>query len=817
MFQDVSLTYRELDERSNRLARLLIERGAGPESIVALGMARSVESVLSVWAVAKAGAAFVPVDPNYPAERIEHMLTDSGAALGLTVGERRNRLPDAVPWLVLDAPDLQAELERYSPAQVTDEDRRAPLLLTHPAYLIYTSGSTGVPKGVVLSHRGLASLAAEERDRFAVTPASRTLHFSSPSFDASVLELLMAFGSGATMVVAPPSVYGGAELAELLGRRRVTHAFVTPAALASVDPVGLDDIECLITGGDTCPPELVQQWAPGHRMFNAYGPTETTIVSSISHRMTPGEQVTIGRPPLGCGEVVLDGRLHPVPAGVPGELYVTGTGLARGYHRRPVPTADRFVASPFGGPGTRMYRTGDLARWTRSEDGHGYTLEYLGRSDFQVKIRGFRIELGEIDATLTTHPDVSFAATVGHPGPFGDTVLVSYVHPTNDAAIAAAELTAHLAARLPGHMVPSSIVLLDEIPMTPAGKFDRKALPAPDFVTSTAEFLAPETHSEEAVAGVFATVLSVERISTRDSFFDLGGNSLIATRVVARINAVLDSDIGVLDLFEAPTVETLAARIDLIGRRDSDRPVLVAGERPDRVPVSLAQQRMWFINRFDPSSAAYNIPIAVRLAGELDPDALARALADVVERHESLRTVFPDSPDGPFQLIRPAAEVVPDLTPVPVSEGGLRDMVTGLASTGFDVTTEFPVRTELLRLGPTEHVLVLVVHHIAADGYSMAPLARDVMTAYNSRRLGSEPDWAPLEVQYADYSLWQRELLGDEHDPDSLISRQFEYWTRALSGAPDVLELPTDRPRPLNSRSGVRSRSSRSPPSCTTS
>ncbi|ELB94268.1 non-ribosomal peptide synthetase, partial [Rhodococcus wratislaviensis IFP 2016] len=405
---------------------------------------------------------------------------------------------------------------------------------------------------------------------FGATPQSRTLHFSTPSFDGSVFEYLQAFGAGATMVIAPPTVFGGDELARLLADRGVTHAFITTAALASLDPAGLAQLTDLVFGGEACPPELVARWAPGRRLYNAYGPTETTIMSNISEPMVPGHPITIGGPIRGVTELVLDSRLQPVPVGVPGELYLAGAGLARGYHRRPALTAERFVADPVR-PGERMYRTGDIVRWTAD-----HSIEYVGRTDFQVKVRGFRIELGEIDSTLMSEPDVGFAATLAHRGPAGDALLVSYVVPTSGRSLDTAVLTRHLADRLPSHMVPTSITVLDHIPLTAVGKLDRTALPEPDLLSGTGHDRVPIGPIEETVAGVFADVLGLGRVGADAGFFDIGGNSLSATRVMARLRALLGTECGVRDLFEAPTVAALAARIEHAGAEPSGRPVLAA-------------------------------------------------------------------------------------------------------------------------------------------------------------------------------------------------------------------------------------------------
>ncbi|NMN98649.1 amino acid adenylation domain-containing protein [Nocardiaceae bacterium YC2-7] len=787
----IDVSYRQLDDRSSRLARVLIRYGAGPETCVALGLVRSIESVLAMWAIAKSGAALVPVDPNYPAERIGHMLADCGAVVGVTVGARRAQFPDALPWLELDEEGFEEQLSSCSAAGVTDADRLSPLRIDNPAYLIYTSGSTGVPKGVAVTHRGLADLVSELRDCFMVTPQARVCHSASPSFDIAVFEMMIAVSAGATLVIVEASVGGGEDLARVLQRERVTHGFLTPSVLMTVDPAGLEAFGTLMVGGEVCPSELVARWAPGRRMLNGYGPTETTIMSNHSGPLKPGEPITLGGPTLGFGVRVLDSRLHPVPVGAVGELYLSGPGLARGYHRRPLSSAARFVADPFGGVGARMYRTGDVARWNARGQ-----LEYVGRSDFQVKVRGVRVEPGEIDAVLAQHCDVGFAVTVAHPGPSGETALVSYVLPIPGAGVDTVELTAHVAGLLPAHMVPAKIVVLEEIPLTPVGKLDRKALPPPEFGPSSV-FRSPSNPTERAVADVFAAVLGVERVGSDDNFFDLGGNSLTATRTVARVNAALGTRIGVLELFDAPTVQSLAVCADSFDSRGSPLPLLTPRDRRDPVPVSLAQERMWFLNQFDTSSAAYNIPIILRLSGALDVEVLRMAVADVIERHEPLRTVYPLSDQGPIQVVLPLARVDFGLSPIPVSDHTvLREGITRLISDGFDVTVQVPLRFGLFEVSDAEHVLAVTVHHICGDGFSMGPLARDVSAAYRARIDGKAPGWEPLAVQYADYSLWQRELLGSEEDPGSVMSTQLSYWVSVLSGAADVLALPTDRPRP---------------------
>ncbi|MGQ4600556.1 amino acid adenylation domain-containing protein [Nocardia sp. R6R-6] len=789
VFDGQRLSYRELDERSNRLARLLVRRGVGPEDVVAIGIPRSPESVAAVWAVAKSGAAFVPVDPGYPSERIAHMVADSGAVVGVTVTSVRAQLPDGIEWLISDDTDGTLAAQ-----PISDGDRTTVLRPEHPAYLIYTSGSTGVPKGVTVTHAGLAALSREQRERYGVTPVSRTLHFASPSFDASVWELLLAVGAGATMVIAAPGTYGGAELTDLLRRERVTHAVITPAALMSVDPAGLDALRVVVSAGDACPPELVQRWAANGREFiNAFGPTEATIMTNHSTPLAVGGVVTIGGPIRGAREWILDQRLEPVPVGVAGELYVAGSLLARGYHARPTTTAERFVACPWA-PGERMYRTGDVARWT--PDG---AVEHLGRTDFQVKIRGLRIELGEIDTVLAAHETVGYAVTIGYRGDTGTQSLVSYVVAAPDRSINTTALTEHLSHRLPSYMIPASIMELDRIPLTPVGKLDRKALPKPVF-TGDKPFRAPQTPTEQTIAHCFTDILGTDTIGADDSFFALGGDSMVATRIAARIGVALDTDVPVRLLFEASTVATLAARIDQHSGTRRRRPPLVARPRPDLIPLAPAQQRMWFFNQYDTNSGIYNMPIVIRLRGELDVEALRSAMIDVLGRHESLRTRYPDHDGMLIQLIEPVDNVDRELTLVSVPPSQLIPAVTEFVTEGFDVSTEIPARARVFRVtggAETEYVLAFVVHHIAADGFSMAPLARDVTTAYAARIRGAAPSWAPLPIQYADYALWQRATLGAPDEPESLCAQQIRYWSETLDGTAEQLSLPVDRPRPV--------------------
>ncbi|MFI7075459.1 amino acid adenylation domain-containing protein [Micromonospora sediminicola] len=574
---------------------------------------------------------------------------------------------------------------------------------------------------------------------------------------------------------------------------RATFVKATPSHLAYLNelPDGFAPTEQLVLGGESLLGEPLDQWRsrhPGAVVVNEYGPTETTV-GCTAFRIEPGDPVpggviTIGTPAWNTRMYVLDARLRPVPPGVTGELYIAGDLLARGYLNRRGLSAARFVADPYGPPGSRMYRSGDLGRWNR----HG-RLEFVARVDHQVKLRGFRIELGEIEKVVGDHPAVGYAAVLLREDQPGDKRLVAYVVPAGADAPDSGRLKEYAADRLPEYMVPAVFVPVDRLPFTANGKLDRAALPAPEIAVSSR---GPRTARERILCELFAEVLGLPAVGIDDTFFDLGGHSLLASRLVARIRGVLRAELAIRTVFESPTVAALAERLDVPGEQPV-RPPLRPRPRPQRVPLSAAQRRLWFLHRFQGPSPAYNVPVALRLAGDLDAPALRAAVGDLVERHESLRTVFPHLEGEPYQLVTDAAPVLDEL--VARSPRELASAVRAAGAHCFDLTQDQPLRTWLIRHGD-EHVLMMVMHHIAADGWSMGPLLRDLGTAYAARRAGAAPDWASLPAQYADFALWQAEVLGDEDDPESEISRQGAFWRRTLAGLPDRLELPADRPRP---------------------
>ncbi|MEV6099421.1 amino acid adenylation domain-containing protein [Nocardia sp. NPDC051981] len=782
-------TYQELDEAAGRLAASLIELGACTGSHVGLVLPRSANTVIAILAVLKTGAAYVPIDPAYPDERVRFVLSDAAPTVVVTTSALLARVRTLADHDVEFVDVADPRLLVTNPAQPATLDDR------YAAYMIYTSGTTGRPKGVVVTHANLITFIdgaitrlRRGEDRLEPSVTQRVWsQWHSYAFDVSVWEMWGALLQGDRLVVVPEDVVRSPEeFHRLLVDAEVTVLSQTPSALAMLSAEGLDRVDTLVVAGEPCPEELVHRWAQGRLMVNAYGPTEATVYTSISAALAPQEGTpTIGSPVPGASMFVLDRRLQPVPEGVTGELYVAGAGLARGYHGRPGMTSSRFVANPFAssGRGERLYRTGDLVRWTNRG-----ALHFLGRADDQVKVRGFRIELGEVEAAVTAHPAVSQAAVVTREDAIGTVHLVAYAASRAPKSIAT-DVRQSVAARLPEYMVPV-VVIVDEIPLTPNGKLNRAELPAPDVV-SAVEYRAPRSAEQEILAELFAEVLGVERVGIYDDFFELGGHSLLAMRLVSRIRTVLGVEVPVRVVFEAHSVVDLSPRLNdgkLV------RPVLRQGPRPVDVPLSYAQQRLWFIHRLEGPSATYNMPMALCLAGKVNPEGLALAVGDLIRRHESLRTVFPETDGVPTQRV---LEIEAMEFPVEISDvGDVELAIAEEAAYKFELATEIPIRARILRCGNDEFVLVIVLHHIAADGWSVAPLMRDLAAAYRARLDGKSPDWLPLNVQYADYTLWQRDLLGSHTDQDSLLFDQFEYWKHELEDLPEMLMLPTDRPRP---------------------
>ncbi|MBE8520678.1 amino acid adenylation domain-containing protein [Amycolatopsis sp. H6(2020)] len=768
------VSYGSLAGRASALSRRVSDGVVGILADPGVGFVSAVLGVL--WS----GSAYLPLDPTLPVARLAGLLVDSGAA-SIVVGAGFEELAASVvaaaggdaEVVVLD----DAEDEEWAPVSRGD----AGLDL---AYVIFTSGSTGRPKGAMVHRRGMVNHLLAKVEDLGLEAADLVVQNAPVTFDVSVWQMLAPLLVGgrvrvvSRVVAADPDALFGLIRAEGVSVLEVVPSLLR-AALDSWDLAGQPDVSglrWLVVTGEALPPDLCARWFarfPDVPLVNAYGPTECS--DDVTHAVIRSgvEVVPIGHAVRNSRLYVLGDELRPVPAGAIGELFVGGLVVGRGYVGDPVRTAAVFVADPFGAPGTRMYRTGDRVRMR--PDGQ---LEFVERRDFQVKIRGHRIELGEIEACLTAHAGVGEAVVTVH-GSGNERRLVAYVSGTATAE----DLREHVTAQLPAYMVPGAYLVLDRFPLTAHGKIDRKALPAPDQHTGTAA-RGPRTPVEATLCEIWADVLGVPEVGIDDDFFVIGGHSLLANSVVSRVRSALDAELSIRDLFEARTVSRLAGRLVSAGQAGAGFRKLA---RPERIPLSHAQTRMWFLNRLE--SAGYNIPLAVRLGGSLDPAALAAALGDVVERHEILRTVFPDVDGVPHQLILPSAPDSP-LATATVAEDELTALLAAEAGRAFDLATDRPLRATLYRVGD-DHVLLLVLHHIAGDGWSVDVLARDLATAYDARVRGAEPGWAELSAQYADYAVWQRELLDDRQAAD----RQWEYWRDALAGLPEELRLPADFPR----------------------
>ncbi len=766
---------------------MLLEGGVRAEHIVALLLPRSADLVVAMLAVLKAGAAYLPIDPDYPADRISFMLSDARPIRTLNAADL-----NAADLNAADLNDLRT-LGRDPEANPGDHDLAGPRLPHHPAYVIYTSGSTGRPKGVVVENSSLINHLEWCRDSFPGLQVKSLLH-SSAAFDFAVTPLFGPLVSGGCLSIADLDGASG------------PYAFlkVTPSHLGMLNLLEVEGSPTtdLLFGGEPLYGEQLQPWRQRHpapTVTNEYGPTEDTVACA-GYRIEPGRPVgpgpvPIGRPIFNTRLFVLDGGLSLVPLGVTGELYIAGAALARGYLNRPGLTAERFVACPFYPPGERMYRTGDLTRWRA--DGQ---LEFAGRADDQVKLRGFRIELGEVETVLAGQAGVAQAAVLVREDRPGDARLVGYVVPSQPESCDPARLRLALAQLLPDYMVPAAVLVIDALPLTANGKLDRRALPAPAFAATASE-RQPRNAREEVLCGLFAQTLGIAQgpaaVGVKDNFFHLGGHSLLAIRLISRVRAVMGVDLGVRAVFENPTVAQLAQCIaDRADDRAAMRPALRAVDPPPaELPVSPAQARLWFVSRMYQDGTVYNTAHTLTWDGDVNADLLTSALGDVADRHEPLRTCFPERAGTPWQHVLPKGSH-PALIRETVTCASLRERLDAAAGLPFDLAEDLPWRLWLFTVEDGRRVLLVVIHHIAFDGWSATPLLRDLEEAYAARAENREPAWAPLPVRYADYTLWQQRLLGIEGGPGSLAARQIEYWRKALAGMPTCLELPADRPRP---------------------
>ncbi|CAC5344912.1 putative Acetate--CoA ligase [Planktothrix rubescens CCAP 1459/22] len=793
-YENESLTYRELNNRANQLAHYLRQNyQIKPDTLVGICVERSLEMIIGILGILKAGAAYLPLDPEYPPERLQFILEDSGILLLLTQGFLKEKL-------------LLTNLKNPNQILYLDEQSFSPLLTDNPssqtktdslAYVIYTSGSTGKPKGVMIENRSIVNLALAWSDVFQIQNHSRVLQFGSLSFDLSIGEIATALAAGASLYLAQKETLLPSQiLVDLLTENQISHAFLSPSALSVLPQATLSNLQSLTVGGEACTAKLITEWSKGRNFFNAYGPTETTVCATVARFTKDEEKVSIGRPVSNTQIYILDSYLQPVPIGVPGELHIGGAGLARSYLNRPELTQEKFIPNPFSNyPDSRLYKTGDLARYL--PDGN---IEYLGRIDNQVKIRGFRIELGEIETVLTQNPQVQSSVIIACEDTPGNKRLVAYIVPQKDATPTPNELRQFLKEKLPEYMIPSAFVILESLPLTPNGKIDRRALPEPEqSYERTDKFILPRNPIEEILVTIWSEVLKVKQVSINDNFFELGGHSLLATQLISRIRTNLQIEIPLRSLFAAPTIEELGQQIQQLQQQDltlSAPPILPRGEQSELL-LSYAQTRLWFLDQLETNSAFYNIPVALRLQGHLNQAALIQSLEEIIQRHEALRTNFVNVNGQPTQVIQTVTNWtvsvinLQHLSPEE-QEIAATNLVKGESFKPFDLANEALVRATLIVLNNNEYWLLLCLHHVISDGWSMGVFIEELTALYNAYNQGQPSPLKPLPIQYADFAVWQRQWLQGE-----VLENQLNYWQKQLADAPTFLPLPTDKPRPV--------------------
>ncbi len=797
-----NLTYRQLNAKANQLAHYLNKIGIGPENIVAVCMGRSFEMLVAVLGILKSGAAYLPLDPSYPKERLSYMIKDSNSCAILTHQAVKNSLPRVRPRTIwLDA-------DREMIANNSSENPRNPVLPENLAYVIYTSGSTGKPKGTLIQHRSVLNLIQSMSRDFKVDPESRILQFASFGFDASVAEFFLALLTGAQLqlIAKDDSIFPEKVIGQIQ-RKHTSHVIMPPSFLTLLENRNLSSLKTVVSGGEACNWNIAERWRKDHLFFNGYGPTEATV-GTLWFKAVEMENKTstvpIGRPIENTEIYILDKYFHPVPVGVPGELHLGGAGLGRGYLNRPALTAEKFIPNPFSDePGSRIYRTGDLVRYL--PDGN---VEFLGRIDQQVKIRGFRIELGEIRAVMNQFSAVNDSIAIAKNNETDDDTLVAYVIPERSKEIAVEELRGFLRKNLPDYMIPAAFIFLESFPLTANGKIDISALPDPVQLEEGGIFTG-RTPTEQILENIWGDVLKQKRIDVDANFFELGGHSLLVTQVISRIREAFRIDIPLNSLFDAPTVASLARIIDQMATETAavNIPELVRVSRENPLPLSFSQQRLWFLDRLKPDNPTYNIPSAIRFKGKLDIAALKKSIEDLVKRHEILRTCFGESDGQPVQIISENYKVelpINDLSEIhaAVQEDKAREIAKNEALKPFDLKNGPLFRVALLRLTAEDHIVLFTMHHTVSDGWSVGVLIHEISVSYDAVLNNSAAELPELKIQYADYAAWQRKLLSGP-----VYDNQLAYWKNQLDGIPPVLELPFDRPRPSTQSSRGANRS----------
>ncbi len=786
------LTYQELDEKANQLAHHLIRIGVKPEVLVGISLYSSLEMIVAILGILKAGGAYVPLDPKYPEKRLRYMLEDAQVKILLT----QQNIP--IPLLLPDSKVVYLDAQWESIAQESMANPRISVLPENLAYIIYTSGSSGNAKGVLVEHRGLCNVVMAQRKSFDLRPGCRVLQFFSLNFDAATFEILMALGSGATLCLASrePLLVGN-ELLQTLRKSGITHTVLTPSVLDTVPCEELSDLEVLIVAGEACPASLVSRWEKGRRFFNAYGPTESTIWATLALCKEGDDIPPIGYP-IGNTQIhILNGFGKRIPIGVPGELCIGGIGVTRGYLNRPEWTAQKYIPDSFSQKNNaRLYRTGDLARYR--EDGQ---IEYLGRMDSQVKIRGFRIELGEIEEAIRQSGLVSEVAVLVREMA-KDKKIVAYLVPASKEYETQA-IREFLIERLPRYMVPSFFVVLDALPLTPNHKLDYKALPLPDdsMVSEQKKTVLPRNPVEEMISDIWCSLLGRKTIGIHENFFDLGGHSLLATQVLSRICDAFQILLPIHKLFDCPTIESLAKVIEsLLSHKEerSHRISIVRASRQGSLALSFAQQRLWFLDKMDPGIAAYNIPALLSLQGEVSIEILEKSIEEIIRRHEAMRTIFLEEEGIPRQVILPYQpfdlEIV-NLKHIAPEEREQKILQRSLeeAQKPFDLAVYPLFRIILWKLAEGNYRLLLNIHHIISDGWSISIFLREMANLYEAFVQAKPSPLPALAIQYADFGVSQRNFLQGE-----ILDTQIAYWKKTLGTNPAVLQLPLDKPRPAS-------------------
>ncbi len=791
IWQGQSLTYEELNHRANQVAHYIMQRGVGPEARVGLLLERSQDMIVSLLGVLKSGGAYVPLDPNYPEERLKTILGEADVKLVLTQNSTRSRLGAAV------FSEICLDEQREAIAKCAIENPDSGVEADNLAYIIYTSGSTGKPKGVMVHHRGLCNTIAAQLQTFGVVPDDRVLQWLSISFDGSVLEITAALCAGAALCLASREAQLSAPvLFRFLRENRITTIVLPPSVLATWEVEEMPALKTIIVAGEVCSAKVVDQWAPGRRFLNVYGPTETTVWTSTGLCVAGDAKPTIGRPIDNDQYHILDANLTPVATNNIGDLYIGGTGLARGYFKSPALTAQRFIPNPFATqPGERMYQTGDLVR--RLPDGQ---IDFIGRSDQQIKLRGFRIELGDIETALLQHPSIQEGVVVLREDQPGEPRLVGYVVLKSLPRITGSDLRSYLKAKLPAYMVPPVFVEMLEFPRTPNGKIDRRALPVPAPVSADIRenFVAPRNRLEEIVAGIWAELLGLDQVGIFDELFELGAHSLTLTRAAARIRDQFKAEIPLRCLFDSPTVAGLAAALEMVLEKEQqfDLKPIKPVPRDSELPLSFSQERVLFLQQLYGASKAYNTQASLRFNGKLDVNALERSLSELIRRHEILRTTFIQKDGQAVQLIHEAeARKLPVIDLASLAPGAREQRLDQLMHEEFNQTFDLDrlplIRWTLFRLAPEEHLLLQVEHHFLHDGWSLSVLLRELLQIYGAFSKNLPFPLAELPVQFADFAVWQREFMQGP-----AAENQLNYWKRKLTDAPSLLPLLTDFPRP---------------------